>query len=180
MEISRRYTIGAVAVDAGALHALGERLAESGVEPDSLVALARRRDEKLVRVILPGAVTRRIETGMSRTKWFEFFSMFLGVTATSLLIGAVHLWTGLVVEALLVIGSIVGLVLYHRQPRLEKKIVSLGLPQRLAGDWAKALSHGFALALVTVPEEDLDEVQYAFLGDPDLQAPLAVDRRVVL
>ena len=39
---------------------------------------------------------------------------------------------------------------------------------------------GFALLLATVPEDEFDEAQGAFLEDDALLAPLAVDRRPVL
>jgi hypothetical protein len=75
--------------------------------------------------------------------------------------------------------AVVGLVLYHRQPRLEKKLLGMGLPENLAEEWAQAFPDGFALALVTVPAELFDEAQEAFLRD-GLGVPLAVNRRPVL
>ncbi|MDP8949234.1 MAG: hypothetical protein M3N00_03170, partial [Actinomycetota bacterium] len=163
MSIPRHYTIGAVARDLGALKALDERLGASGVEPGSLTVLSRRRDERLVGVTLPDARTRRVESRLSRMQWFEFASAFLGVTAVSVLLGAVHLATGLIVQSLMTLAAIVGLVLYHRRPQLDKKLLEMGLPERLAEEWARAFPGGFALALVTVPAELFDEAQEAFL-----------------
>ncbi len=177
--IPRYYTIGAVAPDLRSLTALDGRLADLGVEPDSLVVLARRRDERLVRVALPEARVRKTESGLSRTQWFEFASTYLGVTAVSVLMGAVHLPTGLVVQALMTLAAVVGLVLYHRRPQLEKNLLGMGLPEKLAAEWADAFEDGLALALATVPAELFDEAQEAFLED-GLKAPLAVDRRPVL
>jgi hypothetical protein len=179
MSISRHYTVGAVARDLGALKALHERLDASGVEPGSLIVLVRRRDERLAGVTLPDARTRRVESGLSRMQWFEFASAFLGVTAVSVLIGAVHLATGLIVQSLMTLAAVVGLVLYHRRPQLEKKLLGMGLPENLAEEWTRAFPDGFALALATVPAELFDEAQDAFLED-GLEAPLAVDRRPVL
>ena len=179
MSIPRHYTVGAVARDLGALKALEERLEDAGVEPASLVVLSRRRDERLVGVTLPGARTRRVESGLSRLQWFEFASAFLGVTAVSVLMGAVHLATGLVVQSLMTLAAAVGLVLYHRLPRLEKQLLGMGLPEELAEEWARAFPGGFALALATVSVELFDETQGVFLAD-DLKAPLAIDRRPVI
>jgi hypothetical protein len=179
MSIPRHYTVGAVARDLGALKALDERLEAAGVGPGTLIVLSRRRDERLVGVTLPDAITRRVEFGLSRLQWFEFASAFLGVTAVSVLMGAVHLATGLVVQSLMTLAAVVGLVLYHRRPQLEKRLLGMGLPENLAEEWARAFSDGFALALVSVPAELFDEAQEAFLED-GLEAPLAVDRRPVL
>jgi len=179
MSIPRYHTVGAVATDLGTLKELDERLEALGVPPRSLLVLARRRDESLVGVTLPDARMRRIGAGLSRTQWFEFASAFLGVTAVSVLMGAVHLVTGLAVQAVMTLAAIIGLVLYHRRPRVEKELVGLGLPERPAGEWAEAFPDGFALALATVTADLFDETQEAFL-DKDLEAPLAVDRRPVL
>jgi hypothetical protein len=179
MNLPRYCTVGAVARDLGALKALDERLEASGVEPSSIIVLSRRRDEPLVGVTLPGIRTRRIESGLSRMQWFEFASAFLGVTAVSVLMGAVHLASGLISQSLLTLAAVVGLVLYHRRPRPERKLLSMGLPENLAEEWARAFPEGFALVLVTVPAELFNEIQEAFLGD-GLEAPLAVDRRPVL
>lgn len=180
MSIARYYTVGAVAQDLGVLKALDERLEEAGVPGEALLVLARRRDEGTIGVTLPEARVRNVESGLSRMQWFEFGSMFLGVTATALLMGVVHLWTGLTVEALLILGSIIGLFLYYRQPRLEKKLLGMGLPEKLAQEWEGRFPSGFALALVTVPGESFEEVEDIFLEDESLEAPLAIDRRPVL
>ena len=180
MNMPRHYTLGAVARDLGALKALDERLEAAGAAPGSLVVLSRRRDERLIEVTLPEARTRGVEAGLSRIQWLEFASAFLGVTAVSVLMGAVHLATGLAVQSLMTLAAAAGLVLYHRRPRLEKKLLSMGLPEELAERWTEAFQHALALALVTVPAELFDEAQEAFLEDESLQAPQAVDRRPVL
>ena len=178
MSIPRYCTVGAVARDLGALKALDERLEALGVEPGSMVVLSRRRDERLVGVTLPGIRTRRVESGLSRMQWFEFASAFLGVTAVSVLVGAVHLMAGLVLQALLTLAAVVGLVVYHRIPRLERELLSMGLPENLGEEWARAFTHGFALVLVSVPAELFNDAQGSFLEE-GLEAPLAVDRRPV-
>jgi hypothetical protein len=180
MSIPRYYTIGAVARDLGALKRLDERLEASGIAADSLLVLSRRRDERLVRVTLPGVRTRRVEAGLTRTQWFEFASAFLGVTAVSVLMGAVHLPTGLIVQAVMTVAAVVGLVIYHRRSRLEEQLLRMGLPERLVEEWAGALPPGFALALVSVPYENFEEAQESFDDETGLQSPLAVDRRPVL
>jgi hypothetical protein len=179
MSIVRYYTIGAVVRDLRALKEFDERLEELGVVPGSLLLLVRRRDERLVSVTLPEARTRKVESGLSRMQWFEFASTFLGVTAVSVLLGAIHLATGLIVQAVMIVLAVVGLVLYHRQPRLEEKLLGMGLPENFADEWAEAFPDGFALALVTVPAELFDEAQEAFLND-GLEVPLAMGRRPVL
>ena len=179
MGIPRYYTVGAVARDLGALKALEERLEASGVEPGALIVLSRRRDESLVGVTLPGTRTRGVESGLSRMQWIEFASAFLGVTAVSVLMGAVHPATGLVVQAVMTLAAAVGLILYHRRPQLEKKLLGMGLPENIAEEWTRAFPDGFALALATVPAELFDEVQEIFLEDEALEAPQAIDRRPV-
>jgi hypothetical protein len=179
MSVPRYYTVGAVARNLGALKALDERLEASDIGPGKLLVLSRRRDERLVGVTLPDASTLTVAFGLSRLQWFEFASAFLGVTAVSVLLGAVHLATGLIVQSLMTLGAVVGLVLYHRRPQVEKRLLGMGLPENLAEEWARAFSDGFALALVSVPAEYFDETQEAFLED-GLEAPLAVDRRPVL
>jgi hypothetical protein len=179
MGIPRYYTVGAVARDLGALKALEERLEASGVEPGALIVLSRRRDERLVGVTLPGTRTRGVESGLSRMQWIEFASAFLGVTAVSVLMGAVHPATGLVVQAVMTLAAAVGLILYHRRPQLEKKLLGMGLPENIAKEWTRAFPAGFALALATVPAELFDEVQEIFLEDEALEAPQAIDRRPV-
>jgi hypothetical protein len=180
MGIVRYYTIGAVAPDLGALKALDERLEERDVAGESLLVLSRKRDERVIGVSLPEARTQKVESGLSKMQWFEFASMFLGVTATAVLMGAIHLWTGLAVESLLVIGSVIGLLIYYRQPRLQKKLLGMGLPEELAERWEESFPSGFALALVTVPADYFDDVQETLLEDERLQTPLAVGRRPVL
>lgn len=179
MSIPRYYTVGAVAPDLRALKSLDERLEDLDVPEDSLLVLARRRDERLVRVTLPGARVQRVESGLSRRQWFEFASTYLGVTAVSVLMGAVHPPTGIVVQAVMTLAAIVGLVLYHRRPHLQKKLLGMGLPERFAEEWEEAFSQGFVLALATVPSDLSDAAQDAFLEDPGLKFPLAVDRRPV-
>ncbi len=180
MSMPRHYTLGAVARDLGALKALDERLEAAGAAPGcSLIVLSRRRDRRLIEVTLPDARTRGVEAGLSRIQWLEFASAFLGVTAVSVLMGAVHLATGLAVQSLMTLAAVAGLVLYHRRSQLGKKLLSMGLPEELAGRWTEAFQRGFALALVTVPAELFDEAQEAFLEE-SLEAPQAVDRRPVL
>jgi hypothetical protein len=179
MSISRYHTVGAVARNLRALKELDACLETLGVPPGSLLVLAQRRDERLVEVTLPDARVRRIGGGLSRTQWFEFASAFLGVTAVSVLMGAVHLATGLAVQAVMTLAAVVGLVLYHRRPRVEKHLVGMGLPEGPAEEWAGAFPEGFALALATVTDDHFDETQEAFLEN-DFIAPRAVDRRPVL
>jgi hypothetical protein len=179
MSIPRYHTVGAVPRDLGTLKELDERLEVLGVPPGSLLVLTRRRNERLVNVTLPDARVRSAGGGLSRAQWFEFASAFLGVTAVSVLMGAVHLATGLTVQAVMILAAIVGLVIYHRRPQLEKELVGMGLPEGPAEEWARAFPEGFALALTTVPADLFDEVQEAFL-DERLEAPQAMDRRPVL
>jgi hypothetical protein len=180
MSIPRYYTVGAVAQDLRALKALDERLEDLGVPADSLLVLSRRKDERLVGVTLPGARTRRVESGLPRTQWFELASTYLGVTAVSVLMGAVHPPTGIAVQAVISLATIIGLILYHRRPHLQKKLLTMGLPESFAGEWEAAFHDGFALALATVSSDLHDETQDAFLEDSELGSPLAVDRRPVL
>jgi hypothetical protein len=180
MSIPRYYTVGAVAQDLRALKALDERLEDLGIPADSLLVLSRRKDERLVGVTLPGARTCRVESGLTRTQWFELASTYLGVTAVSVLMGAVHPPTGIVVQAVITLATIIGLILYHRRPHLQKKLLTMGLPESFAGEWEAAFHDGFALALATVPSDLHDETQDAFLEDSKLSSPLAVDRRPVL
>jgi hypothetical protein len=180
VSISRYYTVGAVAPDLRSLKALDERLEDSGLLADSLLVLLRRKDERLVRVTLPEVRTRRVESDLSRAQWFEFASTYLGVTAVSVLMGTVHLPTGIAVQAVLTLAAIVGLILYHRRPHLQNKLLAMGLPIDFVEEWETHFSQGFALALATVPADQFDETQDAFLEDPGLLSPLAVDRRPVL
>src|SRR5215210_6059084 len=168
MSIARYYTVGAVAPDLRSLKALDERLEDAGLPEGSLLVLLRRKDEGLVRVTLPGARTRRVESGLSRTQWFEFASTYLGVTAVSVLMGAVHFPTGIVVQTVLTLAAIVGLILYHRSPHLQNKLLAMGLPESFAQEWEAAFPDGFVLALATAPAGQFDEIQDAFTEDPDL------------
>jgi hypothetical protein len=180
MSVPRYYTVGAVAQDLRALKALDERLEDLGAPADSLLVLSRRKDERLVGVTLPGVRTRRVESGLSRTQWFEFASTYLGVTSVSVLMGAVHPPTGIIVQTVMTLAAIIGLILYHRRPHLQKKLLAMGLPERFAEEWEAAFHDGFALALATVPSDLFDETQDAFLEDSTLRSALAVDRRPVL
>jgi hypothetical protein len=180
MDISRYYTVGAVVPDARSLKELGDRLDALDPEPDSVVVLARRRDRRLAQAVLPEAHVRSVESGLSRRQWLEFGSTFFSASTVSFLMGAVHLWTGIVVQAVLTVAAVIGLVIYHRHPRVEKGLLQLGMPDHLAQKWEASFLAGFALLLATVPEEEFDEAQGAFLEDDALLAPLAVDRRPVL
>src|SRR5215208_2871644 len=157
MNIPRYYTVGAVAQDLRSLKSLDERRHELAVPADSLLVLLRRKDERLVGVTLPGVRTRRVESRLSRTQWFEFVSTYLGVTAVSVLMGAVHLPTGIAVQAVMTLAAVVGLILYHRRPHLRKKLLAMGLPEGFAEEWEAAFHHGFALALATIPADTFEE-----------------------
>jgi len=179
MSVPRYYTVGAVAQDLRALRALDEQLEDTEVPADSLLVLSRRKDERLIGVTLPGVRTRPVEGGLSRTQWFEFLSTYLGVTAVSVLMGAVHPPTGITVQAIMTLAAVIGLILYQRTPRLRKHLLAMGLPERFAEEWEAPFHQGFALALATVPADTFDEAQDAF-EEPGLESPLAVDRRPVL
>lgn len=180
MAIPRYYTVGAVVPDARSLKSLGERLDALDLAPESVVVLTRRRDERLAGTILPGAHVGSVESSLSRRQWLEFGSTFFSASTVSFLMGVVHLWTGLVVQAVLTVSAVVGLVIYHRHPHVQKRLLSLGMPERLAKEWEDAFPAGFALLLATVPEEEFEEAQSAFLQDDALLSPLAVDRRPVI
>ena len=180
MSILRYYTVGAVAQDLRSLKALDERLEDLEVPAGSLLVLSRRTDERLVSVTLPGVRTRRVESGLSRTQWFEFVSTYLGITAVSVLMSAVHPPTGIAVQAIITLAAIVGLILYHRRPHLQNKLLAMGLPEGFAEVWDGAFPDSIALVLATVPADLLDETQAAFLEGPGLESPLAIDRRPVL
>ncbi len=180
MSITRHYTVGAVAKDAGALKALSERLEVSGVPPENVVVLTRRGDESLVRVTLPEARVRSVETSLRRGQWFELGSAYLGVTSVSVLMGAVHPATGIVVQAMMTVAVISGLLIHRRRPQVEGKLLEMALPESSAAEWEERFASGFALALATVPEDLLEEAQEAFLDDENLEAQIAVDRRLVL
>ncbi len=180
----RYHTVGAVAPDARSLGDLGGRLGDAGLTAPgrcSVVVLTRRGDEPLAQNLSPEeAEVRRVESGLSRRQWFEFASAFFSASTVSFLMGVVHLWTGLVVQTLLAVASIAGITLYRRRPRLKGQLLRLGLPDRLAKEWAEAFPAGFALVLATVPEELSEEAHEAFLADESLASPLAVGRRPVL
>jgi hypothetical protein len=179
MSIPRYYTVGAVAPDVQALKGLADRLDALDLVPDSVVVMTRRRDERLARVLLPKTRVKSADSSLSRLQWFEFASIFFSASTVSFLMGVVHLWTGLIVQASLIVAAVVGLVVYHRRPCVEKKLLSVGMPERLAKEWEASFSGGFALLLATIPESDFDEAQSAFLEDDALLSPLAVDRRPV-
>ncbi len=178
MSMRRYYTIGAVVPDLQTLGTLGGRL--EGLASGRLVVLARRRDERLVRIALPDARVRRAGSGLSKRQWFEFASTFFSASTVSFLMGVVHAWTGIVVQAILTVAAAVGLLLYHRRPRLREELIGMGLPEKLSREWEAAFPSGFALALATVPEDLFDEAREAFLEGEALEVPLAVDRRPVL
>src|SRR5215216_5115451 len=180
MSITRYYTVGAVARDLRSLRALDERLEDTKVPADALLVLSRRKDERLIGVTLPDVRTRSVEGGLSRTQWFEFVSTYLGVTAVSVLMGAVHPPTGIAVQAIMTLAAVIGLILYHRRPHLRKKLLAMALPEDFAEEWEAAFHNGFALAIATVPADHFEEIQDAFLEDSGLESPLAVDRRLTL
>src|ERR687889_2767022 len=173
MSISRYYTVGAVVPDIRSLKELGDRLDTLDPEPDSVVVLVRRRDRPLARAVLPEARVSSVESGLSRRQWLEFISTFFSASTVSILMGVVHLWTGLVVQVVLTLAAVIGLVIYHRHPHVQKRLLSLGMPERLAKEWEASFPAGFALLLATVPEEEFEEVQSAFLQDDALLSPLA-------
>jgi hypothetical protein len=180
MSFPRYYTVGAVVPDVRSLKSLGDRLNALDLTQRSVVALTRRRDERLARAILPEAHVGSIESSLSRRQWLELGSTFFSASTVSLLMGVVHLWTGLVVQAVLTLAAVAGLVIYHRHPHVQKRLLSLGMPEHLAKEWEGSFPAGFALLLATVPEEQFEEAQSAFLQDDTLLSPLAVDRRPVL
>jgi hypothetical protein len=180
MNVPRYYTVGAVVPDVRSFKELGDRLDALDPEPDSVVVLARRRDRRLAQVVLPEARVGSVESGLSRRQWLEFVSTFFSASTVSFLMGAVHLWTGLVVQAVLTVAAVIGLVVYHRRPRVEQRLLRLGMPDHLAQKWEASFPAGFALLLATVPEGDFEEAQNAFLEDDALLSPLAVARRPVL
>ena len=180
MNVPRYYTVGAVVPDVRSFKELGDRLDALDPEPYSVVVLARRRDRRLTQVVLPEARVRSVESGLSRRQWLEFISTFFSASTVSFLMGVVHLWTGLVVQAVMTVTAVIGLAVYHRRPRVEQRLLRLGMPDHLAQKWEASFPAGFALLLATVPEGDFEEAQGAFLEDDTLLTPLAVDRRPVL
>jgi hypothetical protein len=179
MSIPHYYTIGAIVPGVRSLRGLDDRLGELDLAPDSVVVLTRRRNVSLAQTILPEARVENVESGLSRRQWLEFGSTFFSASTVSFLMGAVHIWTGIVVQAILTLAAVVGLVLYHRRPHVQRRLLRFGMPERLAGDWEASFPSGFALLLATVPEELFDEAQGAFLEDDALLSLLAVDRRPV-
>jgi hypothetical protein len=179
MNVPRYYTVGAVVPDVQSKE-LGDRLDALDPGPDSVVVLARRRDRRLAQVVLPDARVESVESGLSRRQWLDFVSTFFSASPVSFLMSAVHLWTGLVVQAVLTVAAVIGLVVYHRRPRVEKRLLRLEMPDNLAQQWEASFPAGFTLLLATVPEGDFEEAQGAFLEDDTLVSPLAVDRRPVL
>lgn len=180
MSIPRYYTFGAISPNIRTLLTLEDRLTGEGVAADAVAVLVRRRDEALVKRTLPDARVRRVESSLTRIQWFEFASTFLGVTAVSVMMGAVSLPLGIAVQAVMMLAAIIGLVIYHRLPHLEKKVLGMGLPEDFAARWEGDFVSGFALVLATVPAELSEDAQDAFLEDQTLKAPLAIDRRPVL
>lgn len=180
MKIARYHTIGAIAPDLDAVAGLSRRIEEADGDPSSVVVFSRKQDAKTVEVALPEAESRRLSTGLNRAQRIELGSAYLGVTSVSVLMGAVHLPTGITVQAVITLAVIVGLFIYSRRPKLLKQITGLGLPSGIASRWDRGFRDGFALVLAVVPEEDFDDVQDAFLEDGSLREPLAVDRRPVL
>lgn len=122
----------------------------------------------------------RVPAWLSRRQGIEFFSTFFSASTVSFLMGAVHLPTGLAVQGLLTVSAIFWLIFLYTRPRLQRQLLGMGLPENVVGGWSKVFPRGFALALLSIPEEVLDEAQSAFLADGDLLAPLAVGRRLVL
>jgi hypothetical protein len=62
MSIPRCYSIGAIAPDVGSFKGLVDRLEVLDLAPDSVVVLARRRDERLARAISPEVRVRSVES----------------------------------------------------------------------------------------------------------------------
>src|SRR5919112_996114 len=135
MDIPRYYTVGAVVPDARSLKELGDRLEALDPEPDSVVVLALRRDQRLAQAVLPEARVRSVESGLSRRQWLEFASTFFSASTVSFLMGAVHLWTGFVVQAVLMAAPATGLAFYQRPPRVETRFLQFGMPDPLANNW---------------------------------------------
>lgn len=181
MAVTRFQTIGAISPGFDSVVGLSRLIEEAGGDPSSVVVLARRQDAKTIEATLPEAEVRSLDTRLTRAQRVELGSAYLGVTSVSVLMGAVHLPTGLIVQIVMTLAVIVGLVLYRRRPKLAKEIAALGLPKTLAQRWDKAFdADAFALVLAVAPEEDFDDVQDAFLRDDTLREPLVVDRRPVL
>src|SRR5918998_4363273 len=144
MGIPRYYTVGAVVPDARSLKSLGDRLDALDLVQRDVVALTRRRDERLARAILPEAHVGSVESSLSRRQWLELGSTFFSASTVSILMGVVHLWTGLVVQAVLTLASVAGIYLYRRMPRLERVLLGFGFPDRFAKEWTAVFPAGFA------------------------------------
>src|SRR5918994_3859430 len=145
MAIPRYYTVGAVVQDTRSLKSLGDRLDALDLGQGNVVALTRRRDESLARAILPEANVGSVQSSLSRRQWLEFGSTFFSASTVSFLMGVVHLWTGLVVQAVLTIAAVVGLLIYRRRPRVEKRLLRIGMPGQPAPKWEASFPGGFAL-----------------------------------
>src|ERR687897_1530731 len=128
MNVPRYYTVGAVVPDVRSFKELGDRLDALDPEPDSVVVLVRRRDRRLAQAVLPEARVRSVESGLLRRQWLEFISTFFSASTVSFLMGVVHLWTGLVVQAVMTVAAVIGLVIYHRRPHVEQRLLRLGMP----------------------------------------------------
>src|SRR5215217_1953782 len=111
MDIPRYYTVGAVVPDARSLKELGDRLEALDPEPDSVVVLALRRDQRLAQAVLPEARVRSVESGLSRRQWLEFASTFFSASTVSFLIGAFQLWTGSGVQPFLTVALPIATIL---------------------------------------------------------------------
>ncbi|AHY47434.1 Hypothetical Protein RradSPS_2151 [Rubrobacter radiotolerans] len=175
-------TIGAVVRDLGTLAGISGR-ATREVPEARLVVLARRRDRREVEATLPEAEFRALAAGLTRAQKLELGSAYLGVTAVSVLMGAVHLPTGVAVQLAVTLAVVVGLFLYTRRPRIVRQLVGLGLPQKVAERWQQSFdASSFALALLVAPDRSFDDAHDAFLADGagGLREPLVFDRRPVL
>src|SRR5215212_5947433 len=132
MSISRYYTVGAIVPDIRSFKELGDRLDTLDPEPDSVVVLVRRRDRRLAQAVLPEARVSSVESGLSRRQWLEFISTFFSASTVSFLMGAVHLWTGLVVQAVCTLRALMPLVIYRPRPRLHNSLLPSPMPRQLA------------------------------------------------
>src|ERR687898_638650 len=123
MSISRYYTVGAVVPDIRSFKELGDRLEALGPEPDSVVVLVRRRDRRLAQAVLPEARVRSVESGLSRRQWLGFVSSFFSAQMVSFLVGALHLWHVIAVHADPTGAAVIGILVYHRPPPVEKGLL---------------------------------------------------------
>lgn len=179
MSVSRYHTIGAAVRDLRALKSLEEWFEALDAPQSPLVVMVHGRDEKVAHATLPAAMVMRGDTGLSRMQWIEFGSIFFTASTVSFMMGVVHFLTGVIVQAVLVLGSLAGLILYHRRSRLRDRLLAMALPENVVDEWDSSFRSGFAVALVTVSEELLDEAQEVFLQD-GFETPLAVSQRMVL